>query len=150
MSPEQLFLKQLCDLLAKHADLSSLDFSIVQILLWASILCSSATTLLTATGKGSRILVGVLAAIPALALTAESCFNFTERYKYHDSYVLTVETIRDGYKIRQDLTLAQASEKLDDFKKNGPQLPTPSFSFRDHKIGEGQTESAKSKDSKPN
>ena len=132
MTPEQQqMLAELKALLSHHNLWSTADFAILQTLLWASILSSTAATLLTATGKGAKWFVALLAVIPAFALTVESTLNFSERYQFHDKYMVALEDIKYGLEIRKDITAARASEMLVEFRRNGPQIPPPRLNLRE-------------------
>lgn len=93
MSPEDFMLKEIADKLSSHKAGGSLDFTVLQILIWSSILASAASAFLAAVGSPMKWLTALLAVVPALAITAESTISFSGRYKYHDEYVLELESL---------------------------------------------------------
>jgi hypothetical protein len=129
LDKEQEFLKQADNLLSTHLFWGTGDFLILQTLLWGAILCSSAAALCTATGKGDKWLVALLAAVPALALTVESTFSFSARYQFHDKSAAIVQRIRNDYVIRND-PVDVVSNKLDEFRESS-QLPASKLSLGD-------------------
>ncbi|WP_347989410.1 hypothetical protein [Methylomonas sp. AM2-LC] len=126
MSPEEFLLKEITEKLSEHRMWSSRDFSILQILLWASILASAISAFL-ATLNANKWLIAFLAAIPALAITVESTFHFSERYKYHDQWVIELEEMQR--KVRVEKTDPQTiSAELSNFQKGIiSKFPTSTF-----------------------
>ena len=93
MSPEEFLTQELARKLSQHIRGGSLDFMILQILIWSSILASAASAFLAAVENSKKWITAGLAIIPAVAITAESNISFLGRYQYHDEYVLELEAL---------------------------------------------------------
>lgn len=93
MNPEEVLVTEIAEKLALHRYWWSFDFVFLQVLIWSSILASTTSALLIAVGASPKWLTALLAVIPALALTVESNFNFSARYKFHAEYIVELENL---------------------------------------------------------
>lgn len=124
MSPDAL-LDEVTREITKHQLWGTWGFYGLQILIWGSIVSSTAAAILTSIGKGGKPLVAFFAAVPALVLTAEATFRYSDRYQYHDKAAATIAMQRNAYAIRKEITIEEFSRWWDEYRTNGPIFPAP-------------------------
>lgn len=143
MSPKELLLKEIEQKLEKHRKWSSRDFSTFQILLWFSILASSISAILAAV-DANKWLTMALAAIPALAITIENTFHFSERYKYHDQWITELEEMRRKVNV-EEVPSKKVSTELSIFQKGmESKFPASSFPCKEKEQGKADSETGPS------
>jgi hypothetical protein len=87
--------KEVSELIDEYSKYESSDQVIVFGLVWMSILASATAALLTALENGSKALVAIIAAIPALCLAIESSFKFSQQYQLRRAATADLLALRD-------------------------------------------------------
>src|SRR6266542_7152063 len=87
MAPEgQALIEALSKTLAYHNRWGSFDFIFIQTILWLAIIASVLSTVFASLQNVSKWLTVPIAVIPALVLSIEATFNFSDRVLWHDEY----------------------------------------------------------------
>lgn len=104
-------LSRLNDMIAHHEKWSSKDFTNSQWILWVAILSSFAATILVGKEQIPKLVLAIIAGLPALMLMVDKTFRFRDRAKWHDLYLVKVTEIRDDLQLAQ-LPAIDACKKL--------------------------------------
>jgi len=113
MSPEeQQVLTEIAKARRLHVFFRDADHTILHLTFWASILASCTAATLVAYGEAPKLLVALLAAVPALCITIESTFRFAERHMTRFRAVLDLDAVRRALEIEHGMTAAEASKRL--------------------------------------
>ena len=72
------------------------DVRNVQLLAWGSVIASALTSIIVAYGvpEHGKMLLAVLAAVPALAILAEGAFRFSTRHRLNSAAAFEIERMR--------------------------------------------------------
>lgn len=119
-------LAEVAELIKEYSGYETSDQYIVFGLVWASILTSAAAALMTALGKGSKFLVAVIAVAPALCLTIESSFKFSQQYQLRRAATADLLVLHDELKY-EELSAVDGSKRKRDIVrafKTGSFVPT--------------------------
>ena len=117
---------ELGDLISEYSKYETRDQAIVFGLVWVSILASAGAALLTALDKGSKILVTIVAVLPALCLTIESSFNFSHQYQLSRAATAAFLSVKDQLQY-EGLSPAKGSSNMREIVssfKTGSPVPT--------------------------
>lgn len=98
-------------LVVEYTKFEGYDQKIVFGVVWISIIASAVAALLAALGQGPKELVAVLAALPALCLTIESNFKFSQQYQYRRMATAALQELQDGLKYQNLSTFDGAKSK---------------------------------------
>jgi hypothetical protein len=132
MTLDPVQVQMLADLNNKIVEFSKYKTSdqfIVFGMVWLSLLSSAASALFIAIGKGPTVLVSVLAALPALCMTMNRVFSFSQQYELRRAATANLIQLRDEVQY-QGLSVSDASKRkveiLKRFEQNSiiPSLST--------------------------
>jgi len=118
-----------------------LDFTIVNLLFWAAVLCSIGAVLAGVFGA-SKILISALAGTPALIMVIEQTFSFQVRSSWHWKKMYDLKHLKELLSFDRQLSVVDAVEQKQQFEREMeplfPQLKAP-FLQDHYRVDIGQT-----------
>lgn len=134
-SMNEELLKRIEQLIQHNESWGKQNFAYSQYILWTAVLSSFIATILSGV-DAPKVVVSIIAALPALTLMIGKTFRYRERGQWHDRYATELNNLRDDFQIAgvpaTDIVkrLAKLRTHMDDIWPDDqpptmPQAPTP-------------------------